>query len=143
MGHTFTKLIVHAVFSPKDREHIFTPAIRKELYPFIGGVLKNIDCVLLGINGTEDHVHVCADFPAKIAVAELLGKVKANSSRWLKGRFRVGKFEWQEGYGAFTVSESKLDTVKEYIARQEEHHRKMTFKEELAWFCKNHGLPAP
>lgn len=143
MGHTFTKLVVHGVFSPKNREHIFTPMIRKELYPFIGGVLRNINCVMLAINGTDDHVHVCAEFPAKLSIADLVGKVKANSSRWLKQKFRVGKFEWQEGYGAFIVSHTKVETVRDYIARQEEHHRRQTFAEEFEWFCKSHGQPPP
>lgn len=143
MGHTQTKILIHSIFCPKHRDGVFTPAIRKEVHPFLGGILRNIECLPIAINGTDDHVHVLAEIPAKLAVAEVLMKLKANSSRWIKQRFRLGKFEWQEGYSAFSVGPSKLKTVEAYIANQEEHHRKVSFTEELRWFCESHGVSLP
>ena len=141
MAGTFTNLVYHIIFSTKDREAVLDPETRRELYAYMGGIVREQDGRLLAAGGVADHVHLLALFPAKTAVSDMLREVKSGSSAWLNGRRRVkGRFSWQGGYGAFTVSESAKADVTRYIAGQEEHHRTRTFQEEFVAFLDRHGL---
>lgn len=141
MPSTYTRLTYHLVFSTKERRPLITSNLQKDLYPYIGGILRNEGGVLLEAGGIADHIHLLARVPAKIAVAEMLQRVKGGSSRWINesGLCEV-KFQWQDGYSAFTVSESQIEVVRSYIQTQEEHHRKSTFKEELLALLQRHGI---
>jgi putative transposase len=141
MASTFTNLLYHIVFSTKRREPLLTEALRPELDRYIGGILREERGVLLEIGGMPDHIHLVARFRADVSVAEMLRRIKANSSRWANEReHAAGRFAWQAGYGAFSVSESQVGEVIAYVRRQAEHHRTMTFQEEFLRFLRRHGV---
>ena len=139
MAHTFTNLLTHIVFSTKDRMPILDAELKTRLFPYMGGIFRELDATPLLINGPTDHVHILAVMPAKRAVADVIGTVKSNSSGWVHKTFSARwAFAWQVGYAAFSVSPSKKRTVLDYIGNQEEHHRKISFKEEFIAFLKKH-----
>ena len=141
MAHTFTNLLSHIVFSTKDRMPLLDAEVKARLFSYMGGIIRELGGKALNINGPTDHVHILASLPAKLAPAEIIGKVKANSSGWVHREFPPRRtFSWQVGYSAFSVSYSQKQTIYDYIANQEEHHRKMSFKEELLAFLKKHEI---
>jgi putative transposase len=116
--------------------------MKPELYAYMGGTLKEKDCVLSAAGGMPDHVHLLVSLHRDVSVAEAVRTVKANSSRWIHQTYSgLPGFAWQEGYGAFNVSYSNIDAVKGYLANQEEHHRTRTFQEEYVAFLKKHRIP--
>jgi REP element-mobilizing transposase RayT len=120
---------------------MITPALKEDLLAYICGIIVKRRGVVLEINGLEDHVHVLAGLPPTIAVSEALQKIKGGSSWWVNNHRRIDHhFQWQPGYGAFTVSESLVPKVRKYIRDQEEHHRSQSFETEMAAFVKRHGL---
>ena len=132
MAGTFTNLLFHVVFSTKHRQPIITTDLQPELYKYIGGIVRGQDGVLLEIGGIPDHVHLVTKFRADVSVAEMLRLIKANSSKWVNERpHPMGRFEWQAGYGAFSIGESQAPRVIRYIQDQEKHHRRMTFQDEF------------
>jgi len=141
MAHTYTNLLVHMIFSTKDRVPLLDAELKPRLFPYMGGIVHELGGTALLVNGPSDHVHMLLLLPAKITVSEIAGKVKANSSGWVHREFPgKGTFAWQTGYAAFTVSHSQKQSVLDYIANQEEHHRKLSFKEELIAFLKKHEI---
>lgn len=139
MGHTYTNLLVHGIFSTKDRMPLIGTEFKSELLAVMGGIVRNIEGKAYAINGTPDHMPV--SLPPSLSVAEAMQKIKANSSRWVHEKWpRLRAFGWQEGYGAFSVSKSNVPDVIKYIDAQEEHHRKISFQEELISFLKKHGI---
>ena len=141
MGHTYSKLMVHVVFSTKDRAPTLDSELKPRLFAYIGGIVRELGGTALLINGPADHVHILMLFPAKIALSEMMGKLKANSSGWVHREFPAKRaFAWQTGFAAFSVSLSQKQAVLDYIAGQEEHHRKLSFKEEFIAFLQKHGV---
>jgi REP element-mobilizing transposase RayT len=142
MSHSFAAVWLHIVFGTKNRLPFLNDAIRPELHAYVATVLKNLDCPALLINSVDDHLHALARLSRRHAIERVLEGMKANSSRWLKtkgGPLRL--FHWQAGYGAFSVSPSQVETVQRYIARQAEHHRRITFQEEFEELLRRHGCP--
>ncbi len=141
MAHTYTDLLFHVIFSTKERAPSLDTELRSRLFPYMGGIVRELGGAALLINGPADHVHILALLPAKAALSEIISKVKANSSGWVHREF-PGKraFAWQTGFAAFTVSHSRKQSVLDYIANQEEHHRKASFQEELISFLKRHEV---
>ncbi len=139
MSHTACNLVLHLIFSTKDRQPLITAEIRADLFAYLGGIIREIRGTALIINGTADHVHMLIRIRPAQAAAEIARVVKANSSRWLHEKYDL-RFAWQTGYGAFSVSESNVPTVSRYIATQEEHHKKFTFQEEYVTFLKRNGI---
>jgi REP element-mobilizing transposase RayT len=138
---TYTNLLYHLVFSTKDRIPLTSDEWREELYRYIGGIIRAEGGVQIEIGGIADHVHILAKIKPSIAVSDLLGKLKANSSKWANDhKMKMRKFGWQEGYAAFTVSESQVHSVREYIQTQTEHHHKQTFQEEFVALLERHGI---
>jgi putative transposase len=141
MAHTYTSLLHHVIFSTKDRAPMLDSELKARLFPYMGGITRELGGVALTINGPADHVHLLVSLPPVIAPSEFVGKLKCNSSGWvhktLSNRYA---FAWQTGYSAFSVSASQREKVERYIANQEEHHRIVTFKEELIEFLKKHGV---
>jgi len=138
---TYTKLSYHIVLGTKHRQPSIDPAWRDELYAYMGGIVREEGCQLIDAGGMPDHVHLPVIAKPVVAVSHLLMKMKANSSHWVSTtKTAPAKFEWQEGYGAFTVSESQIPAVKQYIANQEEHHRKLAFQDEFAMLLERHGI---
>jgi REP element-mobilizing transposase RayT len=141
MPQSFATLLVHAVFSTKDRQPILASDLTARLFPYMGGIVREMKGTALTINGTNDHVHLLLQIPTAVAVAEMLRVVKTNSSRWVHEQFpEHARFAWQGGYGAFTVSHSRADAVSHYIATQKEHHRKVSFQEEFLALLNKHGI---
>ena len=140
MASTLTNLLYHVVFSTKGRLPLITGEIRDPLYRYIGGIIRNQGGTLIEIGGVADHVHLLARFPASKAVSDMLRDVKSDSSGWINQERRHERFGWQTGYGAFTVSQSQVRTVRRYIRRQEEHHRRTSFKEELIALLEKHEI---
>jgi putative transposase len=140
MGHTYTDLTSHIIFSTKDRRPMITSEIKTELFAVMTTIGANLKCKVHIVNGPEDHAHALVTIPPVFAVAEFLEKLKANSSRWANKKFKGSRFAWQPGYSAFSVSRSNFQAVYDYIAKQEQHHRKMTFKQELLALLAKHGI---
>ena len=141
MAGTYTKLHYHIVFSTKNRTGFMTPAIEEELHKYIGGILRGIGGVCLEINGMPDHLHILAILPAKIALSDALREIKANSSKWIHETTpNFAAFGWQDGYAAFTVSKSQVETVVQYIRDQKRHHGQRDFKAELIGLLNKHEV---
>jgi REP element-mobilizing transposase RayT len=141
MPHSFASLLIHAIFSTKNRAPDLSPEIAGRLFPYMGGIVRERKGVPLIINGPADHVHLLVSIPTNESMAELLRVVKTNSSRWVHEQFPCKKrFRWQAGYAAFTVSGSRVADVTDYIAGQQEHHRRVSFQEEFLTFLQKHGI---
>ncbi len=141
MGQSLVKNFVHITFSTKNRVPLITEEIEDELYSYIGGICKNLDCYPIKVGGFYDHVHILTSLSKKIPLMVLLEKVKANSSKWIKTKSdRLEKFYWQNGYGAFSVNPYEIDKVISYIENQKEHHRKKTFQDEYRTFFKKYKV---
>ena len=141
MAQTLVSLMVHVVFSTKQRRALITPAVEPELYAYLGGTAKNLASRCLAIGGTENHVHLLISQSKNMALSDLMEEVKKSSSKWIKTKgpqFRT--FGWQDGYGAFTVGQSTVEALKQYIARQKEHHKRQTFEQELVAFLKKYRI---
>jgi len=142
MSSSYCNLLYHIVFATKGREPWLTAAIRPRIHQYLGGAIGNENGIALIVNGTADHIHILAKLRQDKAISKLIGELKANSSGWISRTFSdAAAFAWQEGYGAFTVSESQVPKVRRYIERQEEHHRSVSFVEELKVILRAHGLP--
>lgn len=141
MASTFTNLLYHVVFSTKDRVPMITKELQERLYEYMGGIIRGEGGVLLEIGGVADHAHLLAKLKADTAVAVLLRLLKSNSSGWVNdNRLIPGRFAWQTGYAAFSVSESQVEAVRRYIRNQEAHHAKVSFKDELIALLKKHRI---
>lgn len=142
MGSSYCNLLYHIVFSTKEREPWLSATIRPRIHEYLGGAIRSEEGTALIVNGTSDHVHLLARLRQDKAVSKTVGEIKANSSGWISRTFDgLAGFAWQEGYGAFTVSESQVPKVRHYIAKQEEHHQSVSFRDELKALLKAHGLP--
>jgi putative transposase len=140
MGQSLSHLLIHAVFSTKDRRPFLrSEEMRKEIYAYMAGSLKNLECHPVKIGGVEDHVHILSSLSKNIAFSELIGRIKGSSSKRLKEK-GVHGFAWQNGYGAFSVRESNAETLVAYITNQAEHHRKFSFQEEVRELLKRHRI---
>ena len=141
MAGTYTNLLYHLVFSTKGRFPLVTRELRPELYAYVGGIVRGEGGVLIEIGGMPDHVHLLAKFKPTAALAEMLRLVKGSSSKWVnEEKFKTRKFGWQDGYGAFSVSESQVDAVREYIRTQESHHRGLSYQVEFRVLLDRHGV---
>jgi putative transposase len=139
MAHTYIASFVHCVFPTKDRRALISPETLPRLCSFLGGIARKNGFKTLAIGGTEDHVHLLLSLPAAMPVAKAVQLLKGGSSKWMSATFPK-KFEWQEGYGAFSVGISGLSTTVAYINSQAEHHRKRDFQAEFVAFLKKHGI---
>jgi len=138
---TFSNLLFHIVYSTKYRKPTIHAHWQGDLYGYIGGIVRDQKGTLLKIGGVEDHVHLLVKLSPTVAISDVLRKIKSNSSKWINERSDVSrKFEWQSGYAAFSVSESQVPSVVDYIANQAEHHRKRTFEEEFVAILKKHNI---
>ena len=141
MAQTLVSLMVHVIFSTKNREPLITPDIEPELFAYMGGILKNHESRLLGAGGTADHAHLLVSQSKNIALSSLMKDLKKDSSLWIKTKgTRFRNFHWQDGYGAFSIRRADIPELKQYIASQKEHHRKRSFKEEPIQFLQDEGI---
>ena len=141
MSQSFVQIYVHIAFRTKNNVYFISEEIEEELYSYIGGILKNYSSISIQIGGMSDHIHLLCTLPKTMTLPKLVEEVKKSSSKWMKTKGRkYEKFFWQDGYGAFSVSSSKVETVKRYILNQKEHHRKMSFIEEYKQFLDEYGI---
>jgi REP element-mobilizing transposase RayT len=141
MPQSFASLHVHIVFSTKHRQPFLDSELRPRLFEYVGGIARQHECALIAAGGTADHVHLLASLGRSISIADAVRVIKTNSSGWIHTEFKeLRDFQWQQGYGAFAVSFSNLDAVKQYLASQEEHHRKRSYQDEFRELLRRHGL---
>jgi putative transposase len=139
MPQSLSRVLIHLVFSTKNREPLIGPELRDRMFPYLGGTLNGIGCPVITVGGVADHVHLLFVLARTMAVCEAVEEVKKESSKWAKEHGRPG-FYWQNGYGAFSVSPSNVPQVSAYIANQEEHHRAKTFQDEFRELLRAHGI---
>lgn len=141
MANTYTQLYFHIVFAVKGRRNHISKQWKDELYKYITGIVLNKNQKLMIINGMPNHLHILIGTKPTCNLSDLVRDIKANSSKWINEKqFVNGKFEWQTGFGAFTVSQSGINNVIAYIKNQEEHHKKKTFKEEYIDFLNAYKI---
>jgi REP element-mobilizing transposase RayT len=137
MANTYTQLYAHAVFAVKGRTNLISTQWKEELFKYISGIITNKNQKLMAINGMPNHVHLLIGFKPDCNLSDLLRDVKSNSSTFINEKKWVrAKFNWQLGFGAFTIGQSQIDKVVKYILDQERHHKKKTFREEYIAFLK-------
>lgn len=141
MPRSYTNLIYHIVFSTKDRLPTITADREERLYEYIGGIIRGLGGISLGINGVEDHAHILAKLRPDKSVSDVLRDLKSNASGWMHNVFPDAKdFSWQNGYGAFSVGPTEIERVKRYIANQKIHHGGQSFEDEFVELLKVHEI---
>jgi REP element-mobilizing transposase RayT len=137
MADTYTKIYVHVIFTVQGRQNLISKQHKDELYKYITGIIQNKKQKVIIINGMPDHIHILIGIKPDIALSDLVRDVKANTSSFInEKRWIMGKFNWQEGFGAFSYSHSQLDSIANYIRNQEKHHSRKTFREEYLELLK-------
>ncbi|HNM47610.1 MAG TPA: transposase [Candidatus Sumerlaeota bacterium] len=139
MPQSLANILIHAIWSVKERRPLIVDSVRGGLHGYMAGILKNIESPALVINSVADHIHVICQLSKNIAACKLVEEVKKSSSKWMKEQ-GILDFAWQNGYGVFSVSQSNVEAVREYIEGQAEHHRKRDFKDEFREFCKRYNV---
>jgi putative transposase len=141
MPQSLSSILIHLVFSTKNREPFITEAIESELHPYLATIFRELKSPSLAIKGTSDHIHILFSLARTIVIADVVQEVKTESSKWIKRNgAEFWNFQWQRGYGAFSIGQSQVAEVKRYIARQEIHHRRITFQEEYRKFLGSYGI---
>jgi putative transposase len=140
MSHTYCSALFHCVFSTKERRKTISPEIQMRLWAYMGGIAREHGLKALAIGGTEDHVHILLSLPSSAPVAKAMREIKSASSLWMGQIGSRKDFEWQEGYGAFSIGWTQVGATVAYIARQKEHHEKRDFQAEFVAFLKKHRI---
>ena len=141
MPSTHHGILLHVIFSTKQRFALLHESWRPDLYSIMGGIARDHKATLIRAGGVEDHAHLLLKTHPSYAIAETIQRIKANSSNWINNQGKVdAKFSWQRGYGAFSVSQSVVEAVQQYIENQIEHHRKLTFREEYLATLRKHNI---
>ncbi|MDX1941799.1 MAG: IS200/IS605 family transposase [Saprospiraceae bacterium] len=141
MGQSLVQNYLHIVFGTKYRQPLIHPPVEQELHSYLGGICNKLECPVIKVGGYTDHIHILCKLSKKIALMKLVEEVKSHSSKWIKTKGEgYENFYWQDGYGAFSVNPSQVDTVIAYIANQHEHHSKKTFQEEYRAFLKKYQV---
>ena len=141
MGQSLVKNYLHIVFGTKYRQPLITEAVENELYNYLGGTCKALECPPVKIGGYYDHIHILCILSKKIALMKLLEEIKSHSSKWIKTKDESLKnFYWQDGYGAFSVNPAEVDVVIKYISNQKEHHGKTNFQDEYRAFLRKYEV---
>lgn len=141
MPQSLSLVVIHVIFSTKDRRPLLDEKIRPSLHAYLSTVARNANCECYRIGGVADHVHLAGRLSRTITIADLVENLKTSSSKWLKTQFsELADFAWQRGYACFSVGPSDIDALCKYIDGQEEHHRTRTFKEEYPMFLKKYGV---
>jgi putative transposase len=139
--HSYNFCHLHIVFGTAKRRPFITPELQARLWPYLGGIARENKMKAIAIGGMADHIHALISLPTTLAIAKAVQLLKGNSSKWIHDTFREHReFEWQEGYGSFSIGVSGVEQTVKYIESQAEHHRKQTFTEELQVFLKKHGM---
>jgi putative transposase len=141
MPQSIASILIHLIYSTKNREPFLTSEVETELYRYQATVFRELGCPSLTINGTTDHVHALFRLSRTIAICDLVEEVKKRSSKWIKTKGDAfAGFQWQAGYGAFSIGESGVVALKRYIANQKEHHRTKSYQDEFRAFLSKYGI---
>ena len=141
MPQSLSLVIIHVIFSTKERRPIIDAATRPKLHAYLATVARNAECEAYRVGGVADHVHLAVRLSRTVTIAKLVEELKTSSSKWLKTQTPdLAAFSWQRGYGCFSVGPSDLDSLRAYIDDQEKHHEKRTFQDELRMFLKKYGV---
>ena len=141
MPQSLSSLLIHVIFSTKDREPLLIDTVRPHLHAYLATVARSANCACYRVGGVSDHVHLAIGLSRTLPLAKLIQEIKTASSKWLKAQSgELGHFSWQRGYGAFSIGADGLDALRQYIDRQEAHHRRHTFQDEYRHFLKQHGV---
>ena len=142
MAQSLSRILVHFVFSTKERRpYLANSDLRTELHAYIGGILTQLDCQPIIVGGVADHVHALAVLARTRTAADIVKETKRGSALWVKAADQsLSDFAWQNGYGAFSIGASQIRAVRDYIANQHEHHRKLTFQDEFRTLLKRYGI---
>jgi putative transposase len=140
MSHTYCCSLFHCVFSTRDRRKLIAPEIQPRLWAFMGGIAKSHKMTALAVGGVDDHVHMLVSLPSTLSIAKAMEQIKSGSSHWMHITCGEMEFEWQEGYGAFSIGQTQAGPTIAYIARQAEHHKKRDFQAEFLAFLKKHRI---
>ena len=140
MAQSLVRNLVHLVYGTKQRKTWLRKEIRSRLFTYQATILRSCDCQVIAIDGYDEHVHSLFALTPCLALKDVVQQLKRDSSKWMKSNGGVPNFQWQNGYAAFSVSESVLPRVHKYILTQEEHHRRMSYTDELRMLLESHGL---
>lgn len=141
MGQSLVQNYIHIIYSTRNRENLISEDIESELFNYLGGVCKELDCNPLKVGGYQNHVHILCNLSKKTALMKLLEQVKSQSSKWIKTKGKeFYNFYWQNGYGAFSVNPTQINQVIDYIVNQKTHHQKMSFQDEYRMFLKKYNI---
>ena len=141
MPQSLSKVIIHIIFSTKDREPWLDLAVRPRMHAYVATICRVLNAEGLRVGGLADHLHIVTTLPRTLSQADMVENLKTTSSKWIKALdSKYRNFYWQRGYGAFSVSPSQLDAVLEYVGNQEEHHRTRSFQEEYRDFLRKYGI---
>ncbi len=139
MPQSLSQVYIHNVFSTKNHLPVIKENVRQELQSYIVGTLTTLGSLVVELYANPDHIHILCTLPRTTTIADLISKVKSSSSKWLKTK-GINNFSWQDGYGSFSVSPSKLNSVVKYILNQPEHHKRESFKDELRKFFEEYKI---
>ena len=141
MSQSLSKVYVHIVFSTKNHQNLIDDKIESSLDEYLGGICKDLECYPVQVGGYKNHIHILCLLSRNIAQMKLLEELKKGSSKWIKTKGENYKnFYWQDGYGIFSVNPSEVDVAKNYIKNQKEHHKNISFKDELRAFFKKYNV---
>jgi putative transposase len=141
MPQSLSNILIHLIFSTKDRHPWLEPGIREKAHAFLAGVVRQCDCEAYRVGGVADHVHLAVRLSRTISIADLVKEIKIASNKWVKMQdVALNTFAWQQGYGVFSVGMSQKEALLHYIDTQEEHHRTRTFQDEYRDFIKKYGI---
>jgi putative transposase len=141
MPQSLVRNYIHIIYSTKNRVPLIHQEMENELFAYIGGICKNLECNPVIVGGHKDHIHILCLLSQKIALMKLLEETKSHSSKWVKTKGIVfSDFYWQNGYGAFSVNPREIEVVKNYIMNQSEHHKKVTFQQEYLAFLNKYKV---
>ena len=142
MGNSYVSSLFHVVFSTKGHEPWLKPPVRERLWPYLGGIAKKNGMTARGVGGYNDHIHMLLLLPPDMTISRALQLIKGGSSRWIHETFpELRTFAWQEGYGAFSIGVSQVAGTCEYIRKQTEHHRRISFRDEYVAFLNRNKIP--
>ncbi len=142
MASTYTSILLHIVFSTKNRVNLIAPEIEPKLHNYMAGIVSNLECRQLCAGGTRNHVHLLVSMSKKITVVDFFEVLKKESSKWVKTQGALfDGFYWQEGYGAFTIGQSGVAALRKYIANQKKHHEAVSFEEEFLELLRRYEIP--
>jgi REP-associated tyrosine transposase len=141
MPQSLSSVLIHLIFSTKNREPFLNTSIESELHPYMASIFRGLKSPSLALDGTPDHLHILFSLSRVIKIADLVEEVKTDSSKWIKTKGpEFTNFHWQKGYGAFSIGQSQITTLKRYIARQKLHHQRNSFQDEYRKFLKTYGI---